>query len=65
MRYPDYDEIWIGIATLDNPESIRPRRHMGIESQLSWFVIADDLPRVRSDEEPGTPAHEEADRQRK
>ena len=63
MRYPDDDEIWIGIGTLDDPEKIRPRRHTGIEGRLSWFVIADDLPRIRTDGEPGTPAYKGADRQ--
>ena len=60
MRYPELDEFWIMIGSLDNPENATPRRHMGIESQLSWFVLADDLPRIRSEEEPGTPGYEEA-----
>ena len=63
MRYPDYDEFWVTIGSLDNPEDATPQRHMGIESQLPWFVLADDLPRSRSEEEPGTPGYEEAVKQ--
>ena len=60
MRFPDDDEFWIGIGTLDHPENIQPQRHSGIEGQLPWFDIADDLPRIRTDQEPGTPAYEAA-----
>jgi len=63
MRYPDYDEFWVMIGSLDNPENATPQRHMGIESQLPWFALADDLPRIRSEEEPGTPGYEEAVKQ--
>lgn len=58
MRYPDIDEIWASIGSLDDPEKAPPLRHVGIESQLSWFVLADDLPRIRSEEEPGAPGYE-------
>ena len=60
IRYPESDEIWVGTGTLDNPYNAQPQRHSGIEGQLPWFVIADDLPRIRSDEEPGTPDYESA-----
>ena len=33
------------IATLDDPEACAPDRHAFIEERLSWFDVADDLPR--------------------
>jgi adenylate cyclase len=60
VRYPDIDEFCVSIGSLDVAANARPQRHVGIESQLPWFVLADDLPRNRSDEEPGTPAYEAA-----
>jgi hypothetical protein len=41
----------ITIASLDQPESIRPERHYGIESHLAWFNIQDDLPRERYEDD--------------
>lgn len=58
VRYPDYDETWVAVGTLDKPENVTLQRHMGIESQLPWFVLSDGLPRIRSEEEPGTPGYE-------
>jgi len=45
---------FLGILTtsLDNPEDYAPSWHGGVESQLPWFKIHDDLPRTRSDEAP-------------
>lgn len=60
VRYPEIDEFWVMTGTLDDAKNAPPQRHVGIESQLPWLVLADDLPRIRSDEEPGTPAHDAA-----
>ena len=45
---------YVAIATtcLDNPEDYAPTWHGGIESQLSWFQVHDDLPRTRCPESP-------------
>ncbi len=45
---------WMGIktASLDNPEDFAPTWHLGVESQMPWFDIHDDLPRTRCDESP-------------
>jgi len=64
MRYPETDEFCVSIGSLDDAANAPPRRHVGIESQLPWFVLADGLPRIRSDEEPGTPGYEAAATQR-
>ena len=42
----------ISTTCLDNPEDYAPTWHGGVESQLPWLKIHDDLPRVRSDEAP-------------
>jgi adenylate cyclase len=46
---------WIAIftASLDNPEEFGPRWHLGIESQMPWLNIQDDLSRVRCKDSPG------------
>ncbi len=40
------------IVTLDDPESVSPSWHGGIESQLTWLEIQDELPRARCRESP-------------
>jgi adenylate cyclase len=46
------DWILIMGGTLDRPENFTPVWHLGVESQMPWLVIEDDLPRVRCDESP-------------
>lgn len=38
-------KVSLNIASLDNPASVLPRRHVHIDSRLPWFDTADDLPR--------------------
>ncbi|MBE7381833.1 MAG: GFA family protein [Leptolyngbya sp. SIO1E4] len=40
-------EVSINIGTLDDPNAITPEYHYGIESELSWLKIEDDLPRYQ------------------
>ena len=40
-------------GTLDDPNLVRPAYHFGIESQVDWFAVDDDLPRRRTDDLPG------------
>ncbi len=42
----------IRLATLDNPENFPPAFHFGVESQLPWLDINDDLPRFRTEDDP-------------
>ncbi len=42
----------IPTGVLDNPEDYAPTWHGGIESQLPWLQIHDDLPRARCEESP-------------
>ena len=46
------DWIEICTASLDNPEDFPPTYHLGVESQMPWLNIHDDLPRIRCDEAP-------------
>ncbi len=41
----------IRLATLDNPEAFPPACHFGVESQLPWLNIEDDLPRIRTEDD--------------
>lgn len=38
-------EIHVYAASLADPLSIRPSRHVFVEEQLPWFEVADQLPR--------------------
>lgn len=50
---PDESEfIPIRLATMDNPADFPPTMHYGVESQMPWLDINDDLPRVRADDDP-------------
>ena len=42
----------IATTCLDNPEDYAPTWHQGIESQMPWLDIHDDLPRTRCPESP-------------
>ena len=49
---PDESEyIPIRLATMDNPADFIPTMHFGVESQLPWLDINDDLPRIRADDD--------------
>ncbi len=55
MRYyaPTPSEILaIMTASLDSPEDFAPTHHLGVESQLPWLDLHDDLPRQRSEDSP-------------
>jgi adenylate cyclase len=44
------DWIFIHTVSLDEPQKFSPTSHTGIESQLHWHDIHDDLPRQRCDD---------------
>jgi hypothetical protein len=46
-------EVYLNIASLDEPSAIEPVYHIWVASRLPWFEIADDLPRY-ADEGPDT-----------
>jgi len=46
------DWIDVQVASFDNPEDYPPTWHMGVESQMPWLEINDDLPRVRTEDSP-------------
>jgi hypothetical protein len=45
FRYLRSEWIAISIGSLDRPERVRPEMHWGIESQVPWLALHDDLPR--------------------
>jgi len=47
------DWLVIFTASLDNPEDFGPGWHLGVESQMPWFEIRDDLARLRCKDSPG------------
>ncbi|MCZ6838149.1 MAG: GFA family protein, partial [Alphaproteobacteria bacterium] len=46
------NSYWVLVAGLDNPENFVPTWHLGIESQMPWLDVHDDLPRVRCKDSP-------------
>ena len=50
MRWPDWDWIYVKTTALDQPENFAPTSHFGIESQVPWHDVHDDLPRVRCED---------------
>jgi hypothetical protein len=45
FAYNDAVRMYVTIGSLDDPASAIPERHYGVESQLPWLHIADELPR--------------------
>lgn len=41
----------VSTGSLDDPEAWPPDMHVGVEGQLSWLNIHDDLPRTRTEDE--------------
>ena len=46
------DFITVEMGSLDHPENMTPTWHLGIESQMPWLDIHDNLPRVRCNDSP-------------
>ncbi len=44
------DTVDVNLATLDAPESVKPRCHIWTDSRISWFDTADRLPRYAEGE---------------
>ena len=49
-RILNSDSISVEVGSLDHPELTPPEYHIGIESQIPWFEIDDELPRTTSNE---------------
>jgi len=52
MRFFQWKWIFVKTLNLDNPENYAPTTHFGIESQMPWHDIHDDLPRLRCEDSP-------------
>jgi hypothetical protein len=39
------DHLDVTLASLDEPDAVRPTHHIWTSSRIAWFDIADDLPR--------------------
>ncbi|MCH9673838.1 MAG: GFA family protein, partial [Gammaproteobacteria bacterium] len=50
MTFFDWEWIFVKTANLDNPEEFAPTTHFGVESQLPWHDVHDDLPRLRCED---------------
>ncbi len=52
FAYEDAPWIYVTIGSLDNTDLARPEKHYGIESQVHWLQIEDDLPREPTSDDP-------------
>ena len=52
FRYLRSEWIAIAIGSLDHPHAVRPEMHWGIESQVPWLALHDDLPRKPIEGDP-------------
>ena len=50
----------LSVCSLDNPEEARPNMHTHVKTQLSWYEVADQLPKWEEDEDTGAAAIAEA-----
>lgn len=67
FAYKQSEWIAVTVGSLDNPADVRPENHYGIESQVPWLVVADDLPRTRTEDDAspflaGIVVHQHPDR---
>lgn len=55
FRYFDAEAVGILIGSLDHPGDAQDAvkgGHSGIESEIPWLTVHDDLPRMRTEDEP-------------
>jgi hypothetical protein len=52
LKPVEADYLIIATTSLNNPADYAPSWHIGVESQLPWLDIHDDLPRMRTEEAP-------------
>ncbi len=45
------ESIAVDVGSLDRPEDTPPTYHTGVESEISWFILDDQLPRKRTDDQ--------------
>ncbi len=46
----------VDVGSLDHPGDVSPEYHTGVERQVPWLTIHDDLPRMRTEENPNIAA---------
>ncbi len=52
FHYVGEDRWGLVITSLDDGASYTPTRHDGVESRLSWLRTNDDLPEIRTEDDP-------------
>ena len=50
FAYNDAEWIYVTLGSLDEPSLVKPGKHFGVESQLPWLHVADELPRIATEE---------------
>ena len=44
--------VSVEVGSLDRPGDVTPEYHTGVEGRVPWLSIDDDLPRLRTDDNP-------------
>ena len=52
FEYDDSDHVSLSVGAFDEPGSLRPSQHGGVESMLPWVRIDAQLPTERCDDDP-------------
>jgi hypothetical protein len=52
FQYDDSEHVSLAVGAFDDPRSLRPTQHGGIESRLPWMTIDPELPSERCDDDP-------------
>ena len=52
LVFRDSEGCGVMIGSLDHPEDFPPTSHSGIEGQVPWLKIDDNLPRWRTEDDP-------------
>lgn len=56
METDEAGSIFIHSCTLDRPADAGPEWHAGIESQVPWLTIDDELPKLKTEDNPDVAA---------
>jgi hypothetical protein len=50
LAHDSQDDLALTVGSMDEPQSVTPTHHYGIEGRLAWMDIGNDLPGKRTRE---------------
>lgn len=52
MGFETDEPVTVALGSLNRPQDLRPEGHFGVESNVPWFKVLDDLPHTRTEDIP-------------